>query len=216
MKNEKSNERNIWVSKSHIFQKEIIDEIMINQHNIKVINIDRDIKDVLVSHYHHLINAKKIRGDFKNYFYKWGMYKAKQILDYRLAWKDYSCLKLRYEDLLENNQETVKKIAKYLDVELSNDQFLTIKKETKIENLRENLSNKNLNEEKWFFRKGKKGDWENYFDKDMILKINSIKSNEISIKEYLIYFIKFTLRLRIKYFLYKFFPSMYVKFDRLF
>ena len=55
------------------------------------------------------------------------------------------------------------------------------------------------------FRKGKKGDWENYFDKDMILKINSIKSNEISIKEYLIYFIKFTLRLRIKYFLYKFF-----------
>ena len=101
-------------------------------------------------------------------------------------------------------------------MELSNDQFLKIQKETNIENLRENLSNKNLNEEKWFFRKGKKGDWENYFDKDMILKINSIKSNEISIKEYLIYFIKFTLRLRIKYFLYKFFPSMYVKFDRLF
>ena len=39
----------------------------------------------------------------------------------------------------------------------------------------------------------------------MIFKINSIKSNEISIKEHLIYFIKFTLRLRIKYFLYKFF-----------
>ena len=216
LNNEKSNTRNVWVSKSHIFQKEIIDEIMINQDNIKVINIDRDIKDVLVSHYHHLINAKKIRGDFKSYFYKWGKYKAKQILDYRLAWKDYSCLKLRYEDLLEKNDEIVKEIAKYLDVELSNDQFLKIQKETNIENLRENLSNKNLNEEKWFFRKGKKGDWENYFDKDMILKINSIKSNEISIKEYLIYFIKFTLRLRIKYFLYKFFPSMYVKFDRLF
>ena len=34
--------------------------------------------------------------------------------------------------------------------------FLKIQKETNIENLRENLSNKNLNEEKWFFRKGKK------------------------------------------------------------
>ena len=216
LKNEKFNERNVWVSKSHIFQKEIIDEIMINQDNIKIINIDRDIKDVLVSHYHHLINAKKIKGDFKKYFYKWGKYKAKQILDYRLAWKDYSCLKLKYEDLLEKNEEIVKKIAKYLDLELNNDQFLKIQKETNIENLRENLSNKNLNEKKWFFRKGKKGDWENYFDKDMIFKINSIKSNEISIKEHLIYFIKFTLRLRIKYFLYKFFPSMYVKFDRLF
>ena len=69
MKNEKSNERNVWVSKSHIFQKEIIDEIMINQDNIKIINIDRDIRDVLVSHYHHLINAKKIKGDLKLFLY---------------------------------------------------------------------------------------------------------------------------------------------------
>ena len=216
LNDEKSNIRNVWVSKSHIFQKEIINEIMINQENIKIINIDRDIRDVLVSHYHHLINAKKIRGNFSKYFYKWGMYKAKQILDYRLAWKDYSCLKLKYEDLLEKNKETVKKIAKYLDFDLSDDQFLKIQKETNIENLRENLSNKNLNEEKWFFRKGKKGDWENYFDEEMILKINQIKSNQISKKENLIYHLKFTFRLKIKYFLYRFFPSIYVKFDRLF
>ena len=112
---------------------------MINQDNIKVINIDRDIKDVLVSHYHHLINAKKIKGDFKNYFYKWGMYKAKQILDYRIAWKDYDCLKLKYEDLLEKNQETIQKIAKYLKTELNKDQVLKIQRETNIDNLRANL-----------------------------------------------------------------------------
>ena len=52
LNNEKSNIRYIWISKSHIFQEKIINEIMINQDNIKVINIDRDIKDVLVSHYH--------------------------------------------------------------------------------------------------------------------------------------------------------------------
>ena len=68
----------------------------------------------------------------------------------------------------------------------------------------------------FFFRKGKKGDWENYFDEEMILKINQIKSNQISTKENLIYHLKFTLRLKIKYFLYKFFPRIYVKFDRLF
>ena len=189
---------------------------MINQDNIKVINIDRDIKDVLVSHYHHLINAKKIKGDFKNYFYKWGMYKAKQILDYRIAWKDYDCLKLKYEDLLEQNQETIQKIAKYLKTELNKDQVLKIQRETNIDNLRANLDRKYLNEEKWFFRKGKKGDWQNYFDDEMIFKINSIRFNKISIKEQLIFYVKFTLRLKIKYFLYRFFPSLYVKFDKLF
>ena len=216
LNNEKSNIRDIWISKSHIFQERIINEIMINQDNIKVINIDRDIKDVLVSHYHHLINAKKIKGDFKNYFYKWGMFKAKQILDYRIAWKDYDCLKLKYEDLLEKNQETIQKIAKYLKTELNKDQVLKIQRETNIDNLRENLDRKYLNEEKWFFRKGKKGDWQNYFDDEMISKINSIRLNKISIQEQLIFYIKFTLRLKIKYFLYRFFPPLYVKFDKLF
>jgi len=78
------------------------------------------------------------------------------------------------------------------------------------------LDRKYLNEEKWFFRKGKKGDWKNYFDVEMISKINSIKSNRISIKEQLIFYVKFTLRLNIKYFLYRFFPPLYVKFDKLF
>ena len=216
LNNEKSNIRNIWVSKSHIFQERIINEIMINQDNVKVINIDRDIKDVLVSHYHHLINAKKIKGDFKNYFYKWGMYKAKQILDYRIAWKDYDCLKLKYEDLLEKNHDTIQQIAKYLKTDLNKDQVIKIQKETNIDNLRANLDRKYLNEEKWFFRKGKKGDWQNYFDDEMISKINSIISNKISIQEQLVFYIKFTLRLKIKYFLYRFFPPLYVKFDKLF
>ena len=92
MNNKKSNIRNVWVSKSHIFQKEIIDEIMINQENIKIINIDRDIKDVLVSHYHHLINAKKIKEILKTIFINGENIKQNKYLDYRLAWKDYSCL----------------------------------------------------------------------------------------------------------------------------
>ena len=99
------------------------------------------------------------------------MYKAKQILDYRIAWKDYDCLKLKYEDLLEQNQETIQKIAKYLKTELNKDQVLKIQRETNIDNLRANLDRKYLNEEKWFFRKGKKGDWQNYFDDEMILKL---------------------------------------------
>jgi len=216
LKDNESKIKDTWISKSHIVEKKLIEDILLVQDNIKIINIDRDLKDVLVSHYHHLINAKKIKGDFKTYFYNWGLYKTKQILDYRRAWRDFACLKLKYEDLLLRNKETIKIIADYLNYDLDENQLLQIQKETDIENLRTNLKNKNLNEEEWFFRKGKKGDWKNYFDESMVSKINEIKFNKFSNKESFSYFIKFTLRLRIKYFLYKYFPSLYVKFDRLF
>ena len=60
------------------------------------------------------------------------------------------------------------------------------------------------------------GDWKNFFDNAMILKIQSIESNSLSFNEKVSYFIKFTFRLKLKYFLYKYAPSLYVKFDKVF
>ena len=206
----------LWISKSHIFQEEIMNDILINQNNIKIINIDRDIKDIIVSHYHHLLNSKKISGDFKSYFSKWGKYKAKQCIDYKRAWGDYDCLKLKYSDLINSNRKTIIKMAKYLDINIDDDKILSIQNETDIDNLRINSKRKNLNEENWFYRKGKIGDWKNFFDNEMILKIQSIESGNLSFKEKLSYFIKFTFRLKLKYFLYKYIPNLYVKFDKVF
>ncbi|MBT7895680.1 MAG: hypothetical protein HN564_01670 [Flavobacteriales bacterium] len=206
----------LWISKSHIFQEKIMNDILINQNNIKIINIDRDIKDIIVSHYHHLLNSKKISGDFKSYFSKWGKYKAKQCIDYKKAWGDYDCLKLKYSDLINSNRKTIIKMAKYLDINIDDDKILSIQNETDIDNLRINSKRKNLNEENWFYRKGKMGDWKNFFDNEMILKIQSIESGNLSFKEKLSYFIKFTFRLKLKYFLYKYIPNLYVKFDKVF
>jgi len=47
---------NIWVSKTHIYQPNIMLDIIKCQENVKVINIERDIKDVIVSHFYHLKN----------------------------------------------------------------------------------------------------------------------------------------------------------------
>jgi hypothetical protein len=191
-------------------------DILINQDNIKIINIDRDIKDIIVSHYHHLLNAKKISGDFKSYFYKWGKYKAKQCIDYKKAWTDYDCLKLKYSDLINYNKATIIKMAEYLDININDEEICSIQNETDIDNLRINSKKKNLNEENWFYRKGEMGDWKNFFDNEMILKIQSIESNSLSFNEKVSYFIKFTFRLKLKYFLYKYAPRLYVKFDKVF
>ena len=211
-----SKESLLWISKTHIFQSSIINNILINQNNIKVINIDRDIKDVLVSHYHHLLNSKKISSDFNSYFRKWGKFKAKQCIDYNKAWKDYDCLKLKYSDLQNDNTSTILKIADYLDFKLTNKKIQYIQKETDIKKLRHTSKQKNLNEEDWFYRKGIIGDWKNYFDNDMLIKIKDIESNNLSFSETISYFVKFTFRLKLKYFLYNYFPYLYVKFDKFF
>lgn len=206
---------NIWISKTHIYQPNIILDILKYQKNIKVINIERDIKDVLVSHFHHLRNAKKINLNFEEYFNSWGKYKAIQYLRYSTSWKEIDfCLKIRYEDLITSNSETIKNIANYLEVNYVD--VLKVQEETKIKSLRGNSIQKGLNEEKWFYRKGIVGDWENYFDERMLNKVSLIKQNNISYGEKVTYAIKFQFRLMIKYFLYRYFPLGYRMFDQRF
>ncbi|MAJ90382.1 MAG: hypothetical protein CMD08_03810 [Flavobacteriales bacterium] len=204
-----------WVSKTHIYNWKIIKVILKYQRNIKVVNIERDLKDVLVSHYFHLLNSGKIKWDFKAYFNNLGKYKAIQYIQYHKVWSQFDfCLNLKYEDLRHSTAEVIVQVAEYLDVKSFNIESIIL--ETDIENLRSNHKSKNLNEEKWFFRKGIVGDWKSYFDASMIAKVNDIKNGKITILERVIFFIVFSVRLKIKYFLYRFFPSLYLIFDKRF
>ena len=60
------------------------------------------------------------------------------------------------------------------------------------------------------------GDWKKHFDNKMIKKITQIESKKLSFYESFMFYIKFTIRLRFKYFLYKNMPLLYVKFDKYF
>ena len=170
---------------------------------------------MLVSHYHHLKHLGKINLDFKSYFNSWGKYKAIQCIQYSNAWKDIDfCLKLKYEDLKNSTPESIKKIANYLGVNVVD--ILKVQEETKIKNLRGNSVQKGLNEDEWFYRKGVVGDWKNYFDEEMLNKISCLEKEQLNFNERVNYFIKFTFRLRIKYFLYRYLPGGYVIFDKRF
>tara|TARA_B100001758_G_scaffold247953_1_gene269025 strand:+ start:8516 stop:10174 length:1659 start_codon:yes stop_codon:yes gene_type:complete len=205
-----------WLSKSHIFHESILSKIMIHQNNIKVIHIHRDLRDVLVSHFHHLRNERKYNKKFRSYFYSWGIYKAIQYLYYNKLWKNGPCLSLKYEDLKQNNYKTIKKMAEYLNISVSEKRIKSIQKETEINTLRSNSKIKKLNQEEWFYRKGIVGDWKNYFDDQMLLKLRYIEAGKLSLSTRIIYFIKFTSRIRFKFFLYRFFPFMYKMFDKRF
>ena len=193
----------------------MVNDILVNQENIKVVNIERDVKDVLVSHYYHLLNNKKIKSNFTDYFNSWGKYKAIQYIYYKKKWANYNfCLNLKYEDLINNKKDIILKIATYLDVKC--DHIDNIINETSIESLRKNSKAKGLNESNWFYRKGEVGDWQNFFSEYMLKKLSLIEQNHLSIFEKINFFFKFTFRISIKYFLYRYFPSLYILFDKKF
>ena len=166
------------------------------------------MEDVIVSHYFHLMNLGKINKGFKVYFNNWGKYKAIQYINYNKAWKHYDfCLKLKYEDLKNSQVDTINRIAKYLNIKSYD--IESIIKETNIVTLRKKSKEKDLNEEEWFFRKGIVGDGKKYFTPEMESKLTDIKHGEITFLEKIIFFFKFYLRLKIKYFLYKFFSAYF-------
>lgn len=204
----------IWVSKTHIYESRIISKLDSISDEIRIVNIDRDLKDVVVSHYFHLFNNKKINYNFEDYFNLWGKYKAKQVFDYSCAWKrNKQSLNLQYEDLITEFDEVVEKISEFINVELTEELLLKLKQNTKIDNLRSNKK-QNLHEEEWFFRKGESGDWKNYFNSNMIKDIERIQTNQLTIKENLIYLVKFKMRIKFKFMVYRFAPKLFTLVDK--
>ena len=142
MKSESFYRKRVWISKTHIFERSLINLINNNDGMIRVINIDREIKDVLVSHYFHLKNSGKIKYDFGTYFKRWGKYKAIQVQNYSNAWDNISCLKLKYEDLKLEKTNSILKISEYLEIKnVDTDRII---RETDLTNLREKSKKKDL------------------------------------------------------------------------
>ena len=86
--------------------------------NIKFFFIDRDINDVIVSHFHHFKIRSKLKLSFQTYFLLIGKLKAYEVLRLR---KIYSRLSneensFLYSDLINNFEDSVNKISNYLDL----------------------------------------------------------------------------------------------------
>ena len=209
------NRQEYWLSKTHIFQHEIISEI-VNVNEIKIININRDLKDVIVSHYFHLLNSKKISLSFNAYYLLIGKYKAIQCMYYAKNWEKYNyknnVLNLCYSDLQKSIKSEIIKIVNFLNIdEYSIDINDIIEKSS----LSENRKKQNLlNEKAWFFRKGLEGDYVNYLNKKQILKINHIQNGHINSIDKFFYFILFEIRVGIKFFMYKNFPIFFRTVDK--
>jgi len=148
----------------------------------KILYVSRDVRDACVSYYHfsRLVNYEMYRGTFQQYR---DAFQAGQITygPYREHVKGYldhadSVLCLTYEQLHSDRAEVVKKVAKFLGRTLTDAHVEDIVNSTSFEVMKKNpgtnfkhweengLAVKD--EEGTFMRKGKVGDWTNYFTEE--------------------------------------------------
>ncbi len=139
---------------------------------VRVVNIRREIRDVLVSAFYHDQTSQSPLRDFADYYWTEGRRLAQRVLDYQIIWAvrspRYCCL--TYEALLTDFAAEINRLGKCLEIALS---------PAEIERIRQSTSPAALNAQYPFsdfnrFRRGQVGEWQSHFDAAMAADVAAI------------------------------------------
>jgi len=191
-----------YLTKSHFLND---DTLKINfSDNIKILFIERDIRDAIVSHFFHIKNKYRLNLSFSVYYFLLGRYKSYEIMLFNLRCKKKigESNFFYFSDLKNNFEDTVKEIALVIGInDLSIRELMVIKENTSLLSLREGLKRGNSKyypskrDDNWrLFREGKIGGWRNYFSNYQLKDINEIENGYLSAFGKLIYFFIFSFR----------------------
>jgi hypothetical protein len=191
-----------FISKGHLHSHKYVD-MLLSHPDVRVFDITRDVRDVIVSHYYHMLREGKVKSEFGPYYWKLGRYKACQIVQYHDLWSvDHPQMFISsFEALKSDFHNEVRRIGEFLGIALSDAEIGRIKEKTSLERQRKKRGEEDVPEELRFFRKGIIGDWQNHFDNAMAEDIAMIQEKGLSGLENLKYHAMFTVRPAIKAFL---------------
>ncbi|XP_036406814.1 sulfotransferase 6B1-like [Megalops cyprinoides] len=137
----------------------------------KMLVVFRNPKDTAVSFYHFSNKNPglptpeswdKFYSEFMSGDVIWGSY-----FDHALAWEkrinDPDVMIVTYEYLKENLSEGVRQVSKFFNFTLSEEQILTIARDSTFNAMKESSKGSHGQMSDVFFRKGEVGDWKNHF-----------------------------------------------------
>ena len=171
--------------KSHFHLCQLPDDLL---EKSKVVMCLRNPKDVIVSYYYHekLIKAHGYIGDFPTYFdlFMDNLVFYCSLFEYmKEVWQRKShpnvCL-LFFEDMKKDLAPSIKKVAKFLGKEVSDEAVGKLVEHLSFKKMKNNAAvNKGEGKKLGFFnvdgdfiRKGEVGDWKNYFTDEMNRRID--------------------------------------------
>jgi hypothetical protein len=154
--------RRDFLTKNHFSTAEHRD-ILLSDNHVRILNIKRDIRDVVTSAYYHYRREEGYSASFKQYYWDRGRYVAENVRAYHELWDGSSHLVYvsSYKDLKNNFSDECKRISNFIDIDISKEKIKKIRKETSLSGLQNKYKKVN------FFRKGKIGGWKNHLTEDM-------------------------------------------------
>src|SRR5699024_4618406 len=172
--NEYAKKNEFYLSKVHLLEENSYQIIKGNDKHVRILFINRDIGDAIVSHYYHLKTETGISFSFTFYYWLIGRFKAFEIESFNNNQKEYfpNALNIKFENLKTDFHNQVTKIAEYLDLSVTQEEIGLIKKRTNINNLRRKakkgkIAQYSSDKSKAIkhFRKGKTGEAEKILSK---------------------------------------------------
>jgi hypothetical protein len=162
-----------YLVKNHFGKSHERDLLLSNPH-VRVLDIQRDLRDVVVSAYYHARRKEGYTSDFNTYYWEHGRKTAQEVVRYHELWAVNSpqVYVSSYERLHEQFAEEVSRIATFLNRSVSADQIDRIHEITTLDSLRERYHEQDQSQK--FFRKGIIGDWQNHFDEAMLADLDKL------------------------------------------
>lgn len=191
-----------YLTKSHFLDDNTLK--MNFSDNIRILSIERDIRDAVVSHFYHIKNNYRLNLSFSVYYFLLGRYKSYEIMLFNLRCKKYigDSNFFYFSDLKNNFEATVKEIALVIGINsLSIKELGVIKERTSLFSLRQDLKKgyskyyPSKRDDAWkLFRQGRIGGWRDYFSMYQLNDINKIENGYLSVFGKIVYFVIFSFR----------------------
>jgi hypothetical protein len=162
-----------YVVKNH-FGKPHERDLLLSHPEVRVLDIQRDLRDVVVSAYYHARRKEGYAADFSTYYWEEGRKTAQEVVKYHEVWAVASPQGYlsSYVRLHEQFTDEVSRIADFLNLSIDRSDIERIRQVTTLDSLRERYQEQEQTQK--FFRKGIVGDWQNHFDAAMLADLDKI------------------------------------------
>jgi len=167
-----------YAIKAHYAPEDGLRPLLLATPHVKILNIYRDPKDVIVSAYYHYKRLGKFDGTVAEFFVKRAERLVEQLTAYHVYW-DNAGVEDRiffttYRKLHTDFDEEVFRLGRFLGRELTLGQIRAARENTEFSK----LSRPTVPEEKRFFRKGVMGDWERHLTAEQAARIDEVEARE--------------------------------------
>lgn len=191
-----------YLTKAHFFRESTLAHSY--PKDVIFIFIERDIRDAIVSHYHHFMANNNLKFSFRLYYWLIGRYKAYEISLFNHRCRQYfgDSNFFSYEVMKTDVPAAVRRLSQILGVEqLTDAEIESVVADTSLDSMRAKAKAGEIiyyhsagDRHSEMFRKGAVGEYKDYFDTNMLRDIASAAELQFSAVNRYIYQVLFTYR----------------------